>query len=118
MLAQGCDDFVRKPFRSDEIYEMLAKHLGVRFVYEEQRAPLAAAQPADVAASLIPALADLPAGWVADLQKATARADLNRILTLIAKVRGQNAILADVLTNLASDFKYREILALLKQTGG
>jgi len=118
MLAQGCDDFVRKPFRSDEIFEMLAKHLGVRFVYEEQRAPRAAAQPADVAASLIPALADLPAGWVADLQKATARADLNRILIVIDQIRGQNAILADTLTDLASDFKYREILALLKQAGG
>ena len=38
-LADGCDDFVRKPFRAEELFEMLAKHLGVRFIYEEQ-APL------------------------------------------------------------------------------
>ena len=35
VLDEGCDDFVRKPFREDEICEVLAKHLEVRFVYEE-----------------------------------------------------------------------------------
>ena len=35
-LGDGCDDFVRKPFRAEELFEMLTKHLGVRFIYEEQ----------------------------------------------------------------------------------
>ncbi len=26
IMLEGCDDFVRKPFRKDEIYDMLAKH--------------------------------------------------------------------------------------------
>ena len=34
MLADGCDDFVRKPFREDEIVGRLVKHLGVRMRYE------------------------------------------------------------------------------------
>ena len=29
MLFGGCDDFVRKPFVEEEIYEKLEKHLGV-----------------------------------------------------------------------------------------
>jgi CheY-like chemotaxis protein len=36
-LAEGCDDFLRKPFREVEIFEMMHKHLGVRFVYEEEQ---------------------------------------------------------------------------------
>lgn len=28
------DDFVRKPFRFNEIYECLSKQLGLRFIYE------------------------------------------------------------------------------------
>ena len=34
ILAQGCDDFLRKPYRAEEVLDILAKHLGVRFVYE------------------------------------------------------------------------------------
>ena len=45
ILLEGCDDFVRKPFRKDEIYDMLAKHLGVRFLYEEEPAARVPAGP-------------------------------------------------------------------------
>jgi CheY-like chemotaxis protein len=122
ILLEGCDDFVRKPFRQDEIYDMLAKHLGVRFVYEEQ-APPAAAQPADAAAPLADvltpaALAALSTGWVANLQQATIKADLNLILTLIDQIRGENPALADALTDLARNFEYKKILTVIEQVGG
>ena len=117
MLAEGCDDFVRKPFRQDEIFDMLTKHLGVQFVYEEQ-APPAAALPADTAASLTAALAALPASWVADLRQATIRADLNLILTLSDQIRGESPALADALTDLANGFEYKKILTLIEQAGG
>jgi CheY-like chemotaxis protein len=121
VLLEGCDDFVRKPFREDEIYDKLAKHLGVRFIYEEQ-APLAAVQPADAAPLadvLTPAaLAALPAGWVADLQQATIKADLNLILILIDQIRGENPALADTLTDLARNFEYKKILTVIEQAGG
>ncbi len=34
ILAAGCDDFVRKPFRDSDIFEHMAKHLGVQYQYE------------------------------------------------------------------------------------
>ncbi|NJP07657.1 MAG: response regulator [Chloroflexaceae bacterium] len=35
ILAAGCDDFVGKPFREADIFEQMAQHLGVRYVYHE-----------------------------------------------------------------------------------
>jgi len=32
--AAGCDDFLCKPYREDDIVNLLAKHLGLRFVYD------------------------------------------------------------------------------------
>jgi PAS domain S-box-containing protein len=32
-LAAGCDDFVRKPFRAETIFEKMTEHLGVRYLY-------------------------------------------------------------------------------------
>jgi signal transduction histidine kinase/DNA-binding NarL/FixJ family response regulator len=125
VLSEGCDDFVRKPFREDEIFDMLVKHLGVRFVYEEiergdrdrdrDRVPPrgALSQP-----ELVEELAALPADWLADLRQATIKADLNLILTLIDQIRGQDAALADALAGLANDFEYKRILALIEQSGG
>jgi CheY-like chemotaxis protein len=34
ILAAGCNDFVRKPYRVEEIFEVMATHLGIRYTYE------------------------------------------------------------------------------------
>ncbi len=36
ILAAGCDDFVRKPFRDTDIFEHMAKHLNIAYLYQEQ----------------------------------------------------------------------------------
>jgi CheY-like chemotaxis protein len=113
VLSEGCDDFVRKPFREDEIFDTLTKHLGVRFVYEE--IPSAAAMSVE---ALTPAaLAALPADWLTRLQRATIKADLDRILTLIDQIRGENAALAGALAELARGFEYKKILRLTDRAG-
>ncbi len=35
ILSEGCDDYMRKPFHEEDLLDMIAKHLGVRYVYEE-----------------------------------------------------------------------------------
>jgi CheY-like chemotaxis protein len=39
IMAAGCDDFIRKPYRDVDIVDALSKHLGVRFVYEDGPPP-------------------------------------------------------------------------------
>ncbi len=123
ILAEGCDDFVRKPFRKDEIFDMLAKHLGVEFIYEEEPVPAGAVEaagpdiPPDVAPP-VETLSTLPPDWRAELQQATRKADLNQMLNLIEQIRDQNPALADTLARLALNFEYRVILSLIEEAGG
>jgi two-component system, sensor histidine kinase and response regulator len=35
MLSAGCDDFISKPFKTQEIFEKIAQHLNVQYLYEE-----------------------------------------------------------------------------------
>jgi len=120
-LAEGCDDFVRKPFRAEELFEMLAKHLGVRFIYEDV-APTAAVISSHRAEPAVksPALADLsgvPPALVADLRKATILADTRRLLTAIDQVSRLDPALADDLRSRARRFDYRSILAMIDGAG-
>ena len=129
MLSEGCDGYVRKPFREDDLFDVLAKHLGVRFVYqdieiEDRRRGPPGEPPQDAPAlavrrpELVERLAALPADWVTDLQQATILGDLDSILTLIDQIRGQDATLAKALANLARDFDHDRILTLIQRAGG
>src|SRR5260370_42213650 len=39
-LEAGCDGYLRKPFSEEDLFEMLQKHLGVRFRYAEESAAI------------------------------------------------------------------------------
>jgi PAS domain S-box-containing protein len=119
ILLEGCDDFIRKPFRKEEIWDMLTKHLGVCFLFEEEPAPLPPAKPEEPAPlPSVEAPAGLPTGWLTDLQQATTRGDLPLVLSLIDQIRGQDAALADALAELAENYGYRTILAWIERSGG
>jgi PAS domain S-box-containing protein len=123
ILAEGCDDFVRKPFRKDEIFDMLAKYLGVRFIYEEGPVLPGAVEAAGPnlspgVAPAVEALSALPSDWRAELQQVTIKADLKQMLNLIEQIRDQNPALADTLVHMALNFEYRGILTLIEKAGG
>jgi PAS domain S-box-containing protein len=116
---EGCDDFIRKPFREDEIYAMLVKHLGVQFIYEkEESAPGSLEIPAaQQDYKLSGALAEVPISILVDLRAAIIEADLNRILELIDQVALQNPVLAGQLAELARNFEYKRLLMVIDLAG-
>jgi response regulator RpfG family c-di-GMP phosphodiesterase len=115
-LAVGCDDFVRKPFREADIFEALARHLGVRFLYEEiERGDREERTEQVSSETLVGALAALPLGWLVELKRATIDGDIEWIATLIERIEERDASLAGALNDMAYDFKYDEILTLVQQ---
>ena len=120
ILAAGCDDFMRKPFREEEMFDLLAKHLGVRYVYEEIAAPLlseAFDHPArhEDDPELIERLAAQPDEWVSDLQQATILGDLRQMLQLLDQIREQDPDLAEALAALTHDFEHERMLMVIEE---
>lgn len=110
ILSGGCDDFIRKPFREAEIFEMLTKHLGVRFLFEEGPVP---AQTPETGAALTPAdLAALSPEQIAQLHRAALQADADLLREHIAALPTENAHLADALRSLVQAFRFDLIVAL------
>jgi CheY-like chemotaxis protein len=113
ILSSGCDDFVRKPFREHEIFDTLAKHLGVRFIYDEGGDHPTLDRPADAGDVLNPAvLAELPPEWIAELHLAATQADADHALELIDQIRAQHKPLADALAGLVNNFRFDTIMDL------
>jgi response regulator RpfG family c-di-GMP phosphodiesterase len=114
VLSTGCNDFVRKPFKEEDIFSMLEKHLGIQFVYEEERKVKGEGQKVKGEEVLTSeALAALPPGLLADLEQATNRSDMQQIIMLIGEIRTHDPAVADALKLLADEFQYDEILSIL-----
>ena len=112
MLDAGMDDFVRKPYRFDEIYECLSKQLGMQFIYAD-------AQPtAEVATGplTVEMLSVLPADLQRELRNALESLEGELITTAIGKVANYDLPLYRTLSLLAENFNYPPILNALQAT--
>lgn len=109
MIDAGMDDFVRKPYRANEIYECLSKHLGVDYIYEE------ASVTEEAGMTLTPdRLAVLPALVRSELKEALESLERDCIASIIDQVADYDPPLRDTLSLLADNFDYPTILKALK----
>jgi response regulator RpfG family c-di-GMP phosphodiesterase len=115
VIKHGCDDFVSKPFRESDIFRMIQKHLGVRYVYEEdnQCVNLAASNKKMADKSLIRCINDVPAELIVRLKEVTELSDAAMIDEVIEQIRSENVQLAEAFSVLAEKFAYDDILALV-----
>jgi CheY-like chemotaxis protein len=116
VLFEGCEDFVRKPFREEEIFDMLEKYLDVRFVYEEPVQPPDSRIIHDDVQSPTD-MVDIPANLMADLQEATITADMSQIMKSIEQISLYNPPFAERLAEYAHNFEYKKILELIDNSG-
>jgi len=115
VLAAGADDFLPKPIQFHQIYDCMAKHLGVRFVAIEPSASRQAEPSAQVDCE---ALAALPFTLRSELEGALVSLDRERIAKAITRVAGLDERLADVLSQHADRFHYTAVLHALQASHG
>ncbi len=116
VLAVGCDDFVRKPFREADIFDKMAQHLGVRYIYQDLAQFTEPEDDPQRQVDLTPAdLAGLPADWIAALRHAAMCCDAKKTLTLIEQIQPGYALPAKALATLADEFQFSKIVALTEQ---
>lgn len=110
VLSAGFDDFVRKPFRSSDIFDKMAKHLGLRYQYEAAES-LENGRQKRVALTSVD-LDGLPETWLADLHHAAIRGKDKLIFDLLDQIRPEHEALAQALSQLVHDFRFDKIVEL------
>ena len=123
ILSEGCDAYIRKPFTEIELFEVLSKHLGVRFVYGE-----ALSEPSGFEGDLTDGslsevqrkaitkrLRSLSPELLSDLEEAAIRGSLHRIEATISKISEEDLQLGETLRELAQWYNHEEIISLIHQ---
>ncbi|MGB0384020.1 MAG: response regulator [Ardenticatenaceae bacterium] len=112
----GCDDFLPKPFREADIFDLMHKHIGVRYIYDEDKDQTSSSSASGHNEALTPAaLAALPASLLAPLEEAVNGSDMELMEQVIAQISLLDPALATQLTTLADEFEYDEILELIEE---
>lgn len=112
VLAAGMDDFIRKPYRPSEIYDCMARNLGVEYVYEEVEPVMAEEQSFPLRPE---AFAALPQEVREQLADALVRLDVRRIEEFIHHISELDPALGGTLVYHADRFSYTPILQALRR---
>jgi signal transduction histidine kinase/streptogramin lyase/DNA-binding NarL/FixJ family response regulator len=115
ILACGCDEVVRKPFQDHEIFESMARQLGIKYLYKDRGAKAAQKQEINLTAEM---LAGLPPDLLQDLGETTLVLNMEAILEVIERIAEQAPDTAENLRALVQNFQIDRIREVLGEVKG
>ncbi|MEH2079483.1 MAG: PAS domain S-box protein [Nostoc sp.] len=122
ILKAGCDDYINKPFREEELLEKLSEYLGVQYIYQEESYQLTnlkqqRSKSMLTLTDLVTLLSEMSPEWIKQLYTAAAQCSDDLILELIEQIPSENAVLQNFIKNLAHDFQFEKIMELTSLAG-
>jgi two-component system sensor histidine kinase/response regulator len=113
VIAAGCDDFVRKPFREEVIWQKMSEYLGLKYIYADNEPNQPNYSPVflDSLQSLLKLISPV---WIRQLQQAARECDDEKIIALTAEIPADYAILAQGLQQLAGEFSFDAIETIIR----
>lgn len=109
VLEAGCDDFINKPFQEGTLFQKMAEHLGVNYIYEEKVPRVSSQTASELTAS---DLKVMPAEWIAQLYQAALELDDELIFQLMEQIPESNTSLVNGLRDLVQNFRFDTIMDL------
>ncbi len=110
LLSAGMDDIVNKPYRPYELFNCMAKHLGIRFI---RQTSVKAVHSSPVSTA---ALAGLPTTLRTELVEALVDLDTARIEKTVALIAEYDAELGRILRYYTKSYQYTTIVHALEET--
>ncbi len=114
VLDAGCDDFLRKPFRTTELLELIGRQLDLAYRYADEAEGGAAPLQEVVDAARLRAL---PGDLLEALRGAVLQLDTRQIAELADKVGGLDPALGAWILGENQDLRYERLLELVDSAG-
>jgi PAS domain S-box-containing protein len=107
MLASGCDGVMTKPLQEEQLFSLMAKHLGVRYEYSKSTEETPLSRPVSLGA--------LPKDNRARLRTAAEELDADEVCRLVRELQPEFPAVADYLLSLANHYRLDVIADELKE---
>jgi signal transduction histidine kinase/CheY-like chemotaxis protein len=109
--AAGCDDYVRKPFLEDEIFDKIGQYLNVQYTYET--ITVDQLEPSETLT--LDALAVMPSAWIGLLYQASIQLDVEKITNLLDQIPEEHGALQKSIQAKVDNFDFDQIVATIQQ---
>ncbi len=115
IMEAGFDDFIRKPFQEEEIFEVMAKHLNLQYIYKEENQPevLLESDKDLISEQLL----KIPRELMERLYRAVLELNMSLTMELLEEIYKQEPIVGKTLKTLARKLDYGKIMELLEDAG-
>ncbi|WP_181280680.1 ATP-binding protein [Aphanothece hegewaldii] len=117
VLSAGCDDFVSKPFQTAEIFEKMAKYLGIEYIFAQNSTTILSDSISNSDLT-IQYLNSMPSEWLEQLYHVASQADENKILMLLQQIPPSEVTLYQTLTTLVENLQFEQIMEKVQATLG
>jgi PAS domain S-box-containing protein len=116
-LAAGCDDFVSKPVQESVLFNKMAEHLGLRYVYQDaegrrQEAAETDQTPRSTCQTAV-SIHIMPPDWIEALRQAALNCNEEEVYPLVEQIPPQHTALIATLNRLAGIYQFDHILHLI-----
>lgn len=111
LKERGFNDFIHKPFTTEEILHRIGDLLGLEFIYHEDK-PFQNFEVIE-SNSYTQKLLDLPTSLVEELKLAVQSGDMTEFKRLIEELKEKDLVLWEYLYGLADNYSYASLLEIL-----
>lgn len=116
-LEMGCNDFMRKPFRSEELLAKMTEHLGVRYIWKDDAPVTVSPQSKDGTNYQLTSdyLSFMPQEWIEKLHQSAMKVNAKQVTQLIEEIPQNHEQMAKALIQLVDDYYFEEIVRLTRE---
>ncbi|MBI6872320.1 response regulator [Clostridium aciditolerans] len=111
IIKAGCTDFVGKPYSEQDIFTTMAKHLGIKYVYEV----LCGEESANFDENVQQLIKSLSLELHNELYDAISRLNVNKVEKVIEKIIVEDTTLGSILKKYVTHFEYDNIWTMLEK---
>jgi CheY-like chemotaxis protein len=113
-LEAGCDDFLSKPFRWEEILTILSQYLQVEYIYESNSVREVTNSLPHQSDFILDdaALAIMSIEWIQQLNFAAAQGNDTKCFNLISQIPPEQTSLIEALTKIIDSYQFDQLITL------
>ena len=108
ILQIGCDDFVRKPFRTEELFAKMRQYLGVEYIYEAREPTISSQNPTFQLTfdRLKAEMTTMSLSWLEQFHHAALQCSDLLIFELLEQLPPERVSVAEAIIDLVENFQF------------